>query len=417
MTVMLFAILLLSVPGGWAQNAEPQLSGRVVEAVNGEPIAGATVSLLPPFIAGPSLQSVKTDHEGYYSFPTVRQGGYSIHVSVDGFVDDDYKTDTMPDGAFLRFDSSTHFKGIDIQLTPEAIVRGAVTDLEGKPVANVTVSAVLERDAMKNHLAPTSATKTDPSGRFEIKKLSPGTYLVCASGPQGFGDPPYASRWYREKWFGNADSSDAATPIHLDKREVRSGVRITTSDEKRYRIIFWPSGPKNAPAPERYSVSILNRNTVEEHQKDGSWVIFDIPAGHYILASTAWSEAEYLGEGAQSVDVTNSDVTVRLDLGGLGDIAGVAQWLQGPKAIAHSALFMIESEEGAAQGVVVDTDGQFHITRVLPGRYIFKTFETHPPAIIKRVECRGRDINKSDPLSVGDREQVLGCKVTLEEPE
>lgn len=185
----------------------------------------------------------------------------------------------------------------------------ARSDNGGAPIEGIPVSAVRQSDAIKNRLVPTSSARTDSSGRFTIKKLPAGVYLVCASSPNGYGDPPYASHWYQEKWFENAPTSDAATPITLGEHVVQSDVRITTRDEKRYRVIVWSSGPENAPAPERYDVSILNRNTVEHRQKDGSWVIFDIPPGHYIATSTAWSQVQYLGEGEQSFDVIDSDVT------------------------------------------------------------------------------------------------------------
>lgn len=252
-------------------------------------------------------------------------------VSADGFVDRDYKTDTEPYGAFLHFDSSAHFKKIDIQLQPESVIRGSVTDNSGEPIVGVTVSAVRQSDAIKNCLRPASSATTDSSGHFAIKNLPASVYLLSASGPNGYGDPPYATHWYQEKWFENAVTSDAATPITLGEHAVRSDVRITTRDEKRYRVIVWPSGPENASVPERYDVSILNRNTVEEGQKDGSWVIFDIPPGHYTLTSTAWSQVQYVGQGEQSFDVIDSDVTLWIHLGGLGEIAGLLIGFNRPK--------------------------------------------------------------------------------------
>ncbi len=164
--VTLLAALLVTAQGTRAQNAGPQLSGRVTEIGSGAPIAGATVTLEPPQIDGiPNFQSVQTDHEGYYRFMNIREGTYSIEVSAHGFVHSDYKTEGMPHGAFLRFDSSAHFKAIDIQLQPESIIRGSVTDNNGEPIAGVTVSAVQQSDAIKERLWPTSSARTDSTGR------------------------------------------------------------------------------------------------------------------------------------------------------------------------------------------------------------------------------------------------------------
>jgi hypothetical protein len=309
---MLFGVLLLTVLGVQDQDAEPQLSGRVTEVGSGAPIAGATVELVPPIILGiPNFQSAKTDDDGNYRFMTVRRGGFFIHVTGDGFVDGEYKTEADRFSTFLRFDSSDHFKGIDISMQPASEIRGLLTEKHGRPIAGVMVSAVPQSRAIKNDFRVTSSAKTDSKGNFEINKLPPGVYLVCASGPNGYGDPPYATRWFREKWFGNADTSAAAAPIPLREREVRSDVRITTSDEKRYRIIVLPSGKDWSTDPARFSFLVKNRNYASTREPDGSLVIFDIPRGRYALVSNAWSKPQQLGEGERSIDVVDSDATIR----------------------------------------------------------------------------------------------------------
>ena len=85
---------------------------------------------------------------------------------------------------------------------------------------------------------------------------------------------------------------------------------------------LWPSGPEGGPAPDRYDVMIEHRSYVSMKQADGSYVIPDIPPGRYTLVSTAWSRVQYLGQGEESFDVSGSDVTVHVHLGGLGEIAG-----------------------------------------------------------------------------------------------
>ena len=105
-----------------AQEPQPKLAGRVTQADTGSPLEGATITLMPPFIAGQlHLQTARTDRDGNYRFERIADGTYSIAASANGFVQQDYKSDASPEGAFLRVDSSTSFQGIDFQLTPEAI--------------------------------------------------------------------------------------------------------------------------------------------------------------------------------------------------------------------------------------------------------------------------------------------------------
>lgn len=151
-------------------------------------------------------------------------------------------------------------------------------------------------------------------------------------------------------------------------------------------------------------------------QADGSYVIPDIPPGHYTLVSTAWSGVQYLGQGEESFDVSDSDVTFHLQLGGLGEVGGTVQWTGAPVAHSERALFAIESEEGAVQGVRADAKGHFDVSGVLPGKYRFKPFQVAPVAVPRSVRCGGKEISDDFPLQVGDREKVLDCRVTLANP-
>jgi hypothetical protein len=50
--------------------------------------------------------------------------------------------------------------------------------------------------------------------------------------------------------------------------------------------------------------------------RDGSYTIPDVPPGHYTLVTDAYSRANRLGEVETGFDVTNSDVTLRVKVGG-----------------------------------------------------------------------------------------------------
>jgi hypothetical protein len=87
-------MLLVSACSILAQESPPRLAGRVTQADIGAPIEGATVSLVPPMIMGQlNFQTAKTQSNGDYRFDQVRNGVYSITVSADGFVSQDYNRD------------------------------------------------------------------------------------------------------------------------------------------------------------------------------------------------------------------------------------------------------------------------------------------------------------------------------------
>jgi 5-hydroxyisourate hydrolase-like protein (transthyretin family) len=408
---MLFALALLVR----AQEPQPKLAGSVTQADTGSPIEGATITLMPPFVAGQlHLQTARTDREGNFLFERIADGTYSITASANGFAQEDYKRDASPESGFLRVDSSTSSQDIDFQLKPEAIIRGTIIDGAGKPVADLSVTAV-EKEA-KNSGRVVASAQTDANGQFVLRELPPGTYLVCANGPAGYGASSSPSSPYREIWYGGTVSSEGAIPIPLKERDERNGVRIAVERETRYRVVIWLSGPEGEPTPDRYDVLIQNRSHVSMKQSDGSYVIPDIPPGHYTLVSTAWSGVKYLGQGEESFDVSGADATLHVHLGGLGEIAGTVKWAGAPVLSTERALFEITSEEGATQTVRVNAQGHFDVSDVLPGRYRFKPFQVDPVAIPQSIQCGRKEINDDSPLQVGDREMVLDCKVTLAIP-
>jgi hypothetical protein len=173
-------------------------------------------------------------------------------------------------------------------------------------------------------------------------------------------------------------------------------------------VVVWPSGPEGELMPDRYDVMIQHRSHASMKQADGSYVIPDIPAGHYTLVSTAWLRVRPVGQGEQDFDVSNADVNLHVQLGGLGEIVGAVQWAGVPAAPSGKALFMIESEEGAAQAVRADGQGHFDVSGVLPGKYRFKEFQINPVAIPRSVQCEGKEADNDSPLRVGDRVEDSG---------
>ena len=406
--------LLLALQGQ-SQTSEPQISGRVVRRDNGAPIEGATIALMPSFIPGNGrLQTAATNSNGEFQFQTVQEGVFTIRATADGFVPEAYRPDSSVRSEFQSVTAGSILRNIDFRLSRESVISGVVTKLTGEPVeAGVEVAAVRrdKREDGTERLLPVAGSKTDAKGLFVLKQLPSGTYLVCVNGPNGYNAFPVKGIWYRETWYGDVQSPADAVPVSLREGDEKQNLKIKVVPERRYHLTVWPSGPVGVPQPNRYEVTIMGRSHQSSGQQDGSYVIPDIPSGQYTLVTTAWLDTKYVGQSDTLFDVIDTDVVLRVMVGGLGQISGVATF---EKAAAIPLGLKIKiTSEGAAQAIELDTEGRFSFNRVLPGRYVFSLIPGRDGAMLTGARCGGLSVTADAPLIVGDRETVTGCELNI----
>lgn len=416
---MLVGTLLFAVTSSiQAQESAPQVAGsvtgRVTDADNGAPIVGAIVTLAHSLIIGPweaNFLTTRTDKDGDYRFENVADYCcYDISASAVGFVSQEYKHQGP-----LHIDPSTHLQGIDFRLMHEAVIRGTVVDENGRPVANLPVAALgpPQHRWELEHLG--AWAKTDALGQFVIRGLPPGIYRVCANEIAWYNvshRPPYREGWYRD-----SPSREGAIPIALKEGDERSGLRITVEPETRHQVVVRPSGPLGAKVPVRYEVTLERPHDMSIKQTYGNYSFPDLPPGRYSLTTTAWGPVQYLGKNEKVIDLTDSDITVHMRLGGPGEIAGTVKWTGASVEPAAKALFTIESEDGVIQEVRVNARAHFVVSKVIPGNYLFISSPDASAAPVPRdVQCSGKKVSDRSPLQIGDSQKVLDYVVTLANP-
>ena len=177
----------------------PNLSGTVSVRVNGDPVAGATVSAWDA-TSGAWTGASGTDGAGFYSI-SLPPGSYNLYIQGGGEPASWYGGSSKATAADVAVTSTTT---LDIALG-KALLEGTVTVLAtGDPVSGATVSAW---DATSG--AWTAAGTTDGAG-FYFVNLPPGSYNLYV---QGGGQP---ASWYGGSSKATATDVDVTSTTDLD---------------------------------------------------------------------------------------------------------------------------------------------------------------------------------------------------------
>ncbi len=202
------ALLLTATCVAWQQPKQPragssnyEVSGRVVNAVTSEPLAGVTVSLSLNQ-EGPrqrmlnrgndpsrlEINPVVTDKDGGFAFSGLKPGKYSLGGAKRGFAQQLYEQHEGFSTAIVvgpEKDSSN----IVFRLQPDASIGGRVIDDHSEPIANAQVSLFREGIQNGRHgIYRTQQTQTSDEGVYRFAHIWPGKFYVVVS----------ATPWYAQ---------------------------------------------------------------------------------------------------------------------------------------------------------------------------------------------------------------------------
>jgi hypothetical protein len=152
-----------------------KISGRVIFADTGAPIASASVELKQSSQwGGWSSNGTTTAEDGTFSISAVDPGTYTLQARAKGYAMAELTAQAIEPGQKLNIG--------DIKLGRGLVMAGIVTDADGKPLEGATVSLLEppETNAWIRSGEEVSNDQTDAAGHFELAGGHEGTFTLEA---------------------------------------------------------------------------------------------------------------------------------------------------------------------------------------------------------------------------------------------
>ena len=155
------------------------ISGRLVDALTGDPIEGGAIQLAIP--GSTTGRRQLTDDKGRFVFERVPAGQYAVRGSKPGYFEGVAGGDLPRSGdpGLVEVSDGQWASNVTIKLWPPAVITGTVLDEHGEPLVGVYVRTLVQGHVVgRDVLGAGPATATDDRGVYRISDLSPGRYIV-----------------------------------------------------------------------------------------------------------------------------------------------------------------------------------------------------------------------------------------------
>jgi protocatechuate 3,4-dioxygenase beta subunit len=176
-----------------------RISGRVIDAITGQPLARASVAINPSSSANapnpPDSGRVGiTDEQGFFAFDGVSPGKYVLSARHRGYIAQTYQQHENFMTAIV-VGPGLESENLIFGLRPGASISGTVADESDDPIRHADVMLFHQILAGgRRRTLQVRRAKTDDEGRYHFSHLDPGTYFVGVSA-----QPWYAQHGVRHR--------------------------------------------------------------------------------------------------------------------------------------------------------------------------------------------------------------------------
>jgi hypothetical protein len=322
------------------------LEGSVVNAVTGEPLKKARLTLRPIGVRNGTPHGATTDGAGHFLIDDVDPGQYNFSASHNAFVTQQYSAQgNSRQGTTLTLANGQKLKELAFKLTPQGVIAGRILDEDGDPMANVMVQCMFfGYQRGKRQLLGRNASSTDDRGEFRMHGLSPGKYIISAtyqspdmymamaervSGSQA---AQASEEGYATTFYPNTTNPEGASQLEVTPGAQITGLNMTLARTRTVRIKGHVNTGFSSQARRNTNVMLLPRDNTgfmmpravaRVIDAQGNFTMRGVAPGSYVL------RADYVGDdnrrygGRMLIEAGNANIEgIELNLSPPVDLKG-----------------------------------------------------------------------------------------------
>jgi hypothetical protein len=310
------------------EQGKASVEGQVTNAVSGEGVRKANVSLRPVAArsqAGqnspqrqpdPAPITVATDAAGKFTFTNLEPGSYQLLARKDGFATFRYGARIATPGRFdpIIVGPGDRKTGVDLKITPFGVITGRVLDQEGDPIRSIEVAAMtFQYTSRGRQLQGHRNGTTNDVGEYRIFDVPQGKYFIKTV-PRGLRVSRNAedAESYMSVYYPGVPEASAANAVEVGAGREIAGIDFMLRKARyatiRGRIVA-PEGATNLSAGlMTTSDSGTSTSTTSVEGKDGKFEIVGVAPGLvYLVGSFVASGQRHWAQ--LPLQVTSEDIS------------------------------------------------------------------------------------------------------------
>jgi protocatechuate 3,4-dioxygenase beta subunit len=371
---------------GQPSPVEGRISGKVVDARSGAPLARCSVEISPTSNGGVT-RSIDTGEDGLFLFDGLAQGKYSLSASKRGYLTQAYEEHDNYSTA-IAVGPDLNSEELIFKVVPQAVISGVVTDDRGEPVRRAQVKLFKDDDRMGIRVThQRQAVMTDDRGVYEIAQIDPGNYYLEVSARPWYAQPmrrPQANQSQEEEpdspldvayattFYPQVTDADEATPIPIKGGErFQADVTLTAQQSVHLRIPLPAAQP-----PGSFSLTISQSvfgqteaaNAPMQLIHDGVMEIAGLLPGHYdFVLDHLGGDSAAVPSTRFSADVT-SGTTELTPAEAESDVTVTGKVTSTEGKLSDGGITLQATRPRRAYSARLDPKGEFAV-KVPPGEY------------------------------------------------